>query len=205
MMKPVISILIPHYNTPSGRRAVSLCVNKLLENTRTQNVDIVLHSARGNNFQIWNELARFARSDVLAFWCFDQYPAPGWDIAALTAYAPDTLVTIPNCESGFSPSHEANAVANFGMTPEQFDDRAFKEWAINTVRSDILSWQLPWLISRQAFLDLGGFPQFEFRSTEWEMTDKVFFDHWMGVGGKTVRAHTWVYHLMRWAYTGEER
>ena len=205
MSKPIMSILIPHYNTPAGRRTAVVCVDRLLENTRSQHVDIVLHSARGDNFQIWNDLAQAARSDVLALWCFDQYPAPGWDIAALNAYSPTTLVTIPNCENGFSPSHEANAVASFGMSPEAFDRSAFDTWAMDATRNNVLCWQFPWIINRDAFLDLGGFPKFEFRSQAWEMTDKAFFDKWLDAGYVTERAYTWVYHLMRWAYTGDTR
>lgn len=194
------TICLPHLHTPTDIRALRVALDTIVRHTR-HDYELLLDAHDGGSgiFTSFNRLACMATTDWLVFTASDQFVSPDWDEALWDARADDRLVIGGLVESGFMLVAEQNLERNFGMSPETYDERGFNAYAAQRPALPRMeAWVMPWLIHRQAFLDMGGFVQ----ST---VADIVFFQRWQQAGKHWTRAESYSYHLMVWTSTGATR
>lgn len=107
----------------------------------------------------WNRGASLAKSDWLVFATDDQYFAPHWDSALVACWRPQRLVAGRLVEPGLIPVWETNIKKNFGLTPDEFQEKEFIAWCEERGET---GWEeggffIPLLLSRADFTKLGGF------------------------------------------------
>jgi len=206
LRRPEFSVLIPHYAVDYGRRTLRTCLDCLMDNT-TAHYELIVYgnSAGGDLYQIFNDMAQRAGSEWIVPLMYDEYVQPGWDIPALEYRAPDILWGFNIAECGYEPVNSLNTRVDFGGTPETFQRHAFETWAMTAPVSSEFLWIFPWFMSREAFVDLGGFPKRRLDDTEWGLSDMLFCRTWVEAGGQVGRLPAWAYHLQRWSLTGDGR
>jgi hypothetical protein len=197
---PDFSILIPHHHTAVDRRALRVALDTIIRHTVHDYELIIQAQCGGNAYPPWNAMARAATSDWLLFTVTDQFVTPGWDEPLWDARGPDVLVVGGLVESGFRAVAAQNLEGNFGLSPETYDEAAFNTYAATKpALPTVEAWVTPWLINRQAFLDIGGF------DVHPTISDLRFFQRWLGAGKTWKRVPSYSYHLMNWNATGADR
>lgn len=206
MKLPEFSVLIPHHATPTGRRTLRTCLDCLMDNTTAHYELIVYGNSDGADlYQIYNDMAARASSKWIMPLMYDEYVQPGWDIPALEYRAEHILWGFNIAEPGYEPVNGLNARVDFGAAPETFERQRFETWAMNAPVSSEFLWIFPWFLSREMFLDNGGFPKRQFDDPEWGLSDMLFCRKWVEGGLQVGRLPAWCYHLGRWTLTGERR
>lgn len=207
MKKPEFSVLVPHYAVDFGRRTLRTCLDCLMDNTVNHYELMVYGNSEGGDlYQIYNDMARRASAEWLMLLMYDEYLQPGWDKPAMEQRSRDTLWAFGVVEAGYEPVHHLNIQADLGGSPETFQRQRFEQWASSyPAPPPGFLWIFPWLIHREAFLDLGGFDAYSRESGEWNMTDMFFYRKWEAAGNKVGRLPSWCYHLQRWSLTGDKR
>lgn len=199
---PDLSILIPHYHSANGNRALAATLPHLIKHT-TLSYELIVTAHHEREFIAWNSMATRAASEWLVFMVSDQFVAPGWDIALWTARGRDTLAMLTVVESGYCPTPDFALTRDFGMTPDTFDAAGFCDYAAQRPEApDVESWAFPWLIHRSAFWEAGGF---ELDRLSGNLTDMFFWRRFQEYGGKALRVPGYSYHLAAWTLTGEAR
>lgn len=199
---PDVSILIPHYHSDTGARALKAILPVLVDNT-TLNYELVIRAHREREFIAWNDMARHAAAEWLILAVSDQFVAPGWDVALWSEREAHTIVTMNVVESGYYPTPDFSLVQDFGRTPETFERAAFEAWVSDAPPApDFEAWAFPWLIHRDAFLGFGSFPLHRLDS---QMTEMYFWQDWKLAGNAVKRVNGYAYHLVAWTLTGEDR
>ena len=196
MIAPAFTVCIPHYHAPQYTRALNVCLTCLAENT-VADYDLLVYAQHDEPYGAFNRMAEQARTEYLMFLSTDQFVQPAWDVIAMQYASPSVLLAFGIVESGYSPSHEANEVMDFGQTPEAYQRTAFEAYASEHTPLDVLTWAFPYFVNRDAFLRV-RFPAYPFLSSSWMVSDKLFFDAWLDAGNTTRRIPAYVYHLMRW-------
>lgn len=206
MRSPEFSILIPHYAVDYGRRTLRTCLDCLMDNTASHYELLVYGNSEGGDlYQIFNDLAARASAEWIVPLMYDEFVQPEWDRVALENKHPAILWSFNIVEPGYEPVNHLNRQMDFGSTPETFERHAFETWTLNAPTTHEFLWIFPWFLSREAFLDQGGFPKRDLKEPEWGLSDMRFCEQWVANGGQIGRLPAWCYHLGRWSLTGHSR
>lgn|SRR5574341_76235 len=204
MLKPQISILLPHLRNPINDRALHVCLECLMDNTDVDYELIVeAVSVRRDIYPVCNSMAYRANADYIIFHNSDVFVGPGWARPMLESAAPDTIVTGVIAECGAIGVADRNVQVDFGMTPETFDRAAFEGW-IGQQPSEIegIGWYFPSLHNRDSFLARGGF-QTKAAGFPVEPVDAAYWDEWIADGLQIKRVASYCYHLQNYSGVGE--
>lgn len=199
---PDLSILIPHYHTALGDRALCATLPHLVQHT-TLEYELIVTAHREREFIAWNDMAYRARAEWLVLMVTDVFVAPGWDVALWDARERDRLVTMTLIESGYMLPADFSLAQDFGRTPETFDAEGFAEYAATCPEPpDKPCWNFPWLIHKDTFLRMGSFRLDRLDS---QMTELYYYNDWQAAGRQVARVPSYGYHLGAWTLTGEGR
>lgn len=124
-------------------------------------------------YRAWNEGVLNAPTQWVVMLNTDMWPADGWLDALMRVkhvgpQSPDEPLrhkTVPTSllvESGRLPSAMPEHVRNFGRTPDEFDRKAFAEYADNNKACYAIEpgrLYMPILVDRQEFFDVGAYPE----------------------------------------------
>jgi hypothetical protein len=200
---PSVSVVLPHYNTPSATRALNVCLRTLAENT-PMDYELILTAHKRREFFAYNSAAARAAGEWIVFSCTDMFFAPGWCDWLSGDLDPDTALLLSVVESGAQhPVAEQAIAGHFGHTPETFDRSGFEAFAASTpLAKEVFGWGFPLAVNRQRFLDVGGFP---LEHVHDNAADLEFMTYWMRAGLKQRRVPYYVYHLCKWTLSGEGR
>jgi hypothetical protein len=200
---PSITVVLPHYNTPSATRALNVCLRTLIEHT-PMDYELILTAHKRREFFAYNSAAARAAGEWIVFSCTDMFFAPGWCDWLSGDLDPDTALLLSVVESGAQhPVAEQAIAGHFGHTPETFDRSGFEAFAASTpLAKEVFGWGFPLAVNRQRFLDVGGFP---LEHVHDNTADIDFMTYWMRAGLKQRRVPHYVYHLCKWTLSGEGR
>jgi len=198
-----LSVLLPHYNTPSATRALTVCLKVLAENTPID-YEVMLTAHKRREFFAYNSMAARAAGEWLVFSCTDMFFAPDWWRWIEGELCADTAMLLTVVEpAADGPVAEQSIEAEFGRTPETFDRGGFEAFAAGSPRAkDVWGWGFPLIVNRQRFLDVGGFP---LERVDNNFADIEFLQAWEREGFQQRRIPHYVYHLCKWTLTGEGR
>lgn len=200
MIKPAVSILIPHLAGPENDKALRICLDCLIANTSVV-YELIIDTTRGGVYSFINRMARAASADWIVFLNSDVFMAPNWAQPMLDAAEPNKIVSGVIVECGAIGVNTANVHRNFGMRPETFQRAEFEQWvAESAVSLSGDGWYFPSLHNREAFLDMGGFD-----TTLGEFPvplDIDYWNRWKQRGGSIQRVPSFCYHLQN--YSNEE-
>lgn len=201
------TVILPHLRNPGNDRALLLAVDMLLANT-THDFTLLVDAVRGGNlYATVNRMMAEASTEYVAYWSSDMFPAPGWDAPMLALAAPDVIVTNVLVEPGVIGMHPDNVHRDFGRKPESFRRAEFEAWAAHDAPVPSgWGWYAPYLISRQAFLDAGGFrTDLPGDHQGFTPADQLFFEQWQASGKRIQRARSFTYHLQRFSEVDEQQ
>lgn len=199
------TILLPHRRNPGNNRALKVALECIQDNTITPNFLLNLDCAVDEPlYERINRMVQQASTDCVIYWSSDMFPAPGWDKAMLDVWNKDTIVTNVVVEPGVIGVHPDNLEADFGRLPETFARQAFEDWCINAP-VPLRYWFAPYMVSRSAFLDIGGLQtNLAGDGDGFSPADVVFFEQWLASGRNIVRARSFLYHLQRYSQVHEQ-
>jgi glycosyltransferase involved in cell wall biosynthesis len=133
----------------------------------------------------WNKGAKHAKGEYLVFATDDQYFAPGWDDALLSAYQPKRLVAGQLVEPGIIPVWRTNIQADFGTTPADFAEADFITWCAKQSAHGFKTdgFFIPLLMHRRDFAQLGPYPtEGQFGTQSAVSNDDHFIKHALRLG-----------------------
>lgn len=199
---PDLSIIVPSLHITTSARALKVFLSCLVDNTSTAYELLLSSHDDKDTYVSFNELASQARGKYLALLNDDIFMSPGWDTAFMEQAKADRLLIGCLVESGIKPVHPAYAKHDYGTTPEEFQRESFEKAIArhNYKINNVPIWGVPWLVEREAFLDLGGFETKWIGKTEGYSLDQRFYDKWRDLGLETLRVGAWGYHLMSWSF-----
>lgn len=200
---PSLSIILPHYNTPSATRALNVCLRTLTENT-PMDYELILTAHKRREFFAYNSAAARAAGEWVVFSCTDMFFAPNWWRWIDGSLDPNTALLLSVVEpAADGPVAEQAIEAEFGRTPETFNRAGFEAFAASTpLAKPVWGWGFPLIVNRQRFLDVGGFP---LERVNANFADIEFLQAWEREGFQQRRIPHYVYHLCKWTLTGEGR
>lgn len=210
MTQPLVSILLPHLREPENDKALQIAVDTLIAHTDLD-YELIIEgvSERRDIYPVINAMAGRAISDWIVFWNSDVFAAPNWIQPLYEARAVDRIVSPVMVECGAIGVSERNIHKDFGMTPDTYRRTDFEqwvkdgaEWSINWIEGD-RAWYFPSLLSRERFLDLGGFDS-SFGQFPFDPVDIHFWNTWEAHQGVFKRARSWVYHLQNYSAESEQ-
>lgn len=206
MIKPLVSVLIPHLREPENDRALQICLQTLVENTSVD-YELIIEAvaSRRDIYPVCNSMAQRAKADYIVFHNSDVFMAPGWAEPMLFEANPDTIVAGVIVECGAIGVATANVWLDFGMTPDSFDRPGFERWVreIGHVPAGD-GWYFPSLHPRQAFLDMGGFDSSR-GGFMVQPSDEDYWNAWRAAGKRVVRVPSFCYHLQNYSTTSEQQ
>lgn len=197
---PDCTIIIPHKPTHLNDEALELNIKMLLRHTNVSYELIIDNECPKDPYQIWNETAKVARSDILIFTNTDVLFGPGWDVLACSVN-PNTIVTGYLVEAGNIGVAPENIPFDFGKTPTTFDMHEFEDYvrrkiahveAGNLVKEE-RGWFMPCAMNKDWFNSVGGFPtELGFPNPN----DAIFWDRCIAeYGTKLLRVPSYAYHF----------
>lgn len=208
MASPVISILLPHLRTPFNDAALKVALECLVDNTALD-YELVIEAVqeRRDIYRVLNAMAQRAMGEWIVFHNSDVFVAPGWLEPLYEARDVDAIVSPVMVESGAIGVAPVNLARNYGMTPQSFRREAFEAWVAGGgempgVPDGVRRWYFPSLLSRQSFLDMGGFDTAR-GSFPADPLDIWYWDKWEAAGKTFRAARSFVYHLQGFTNPGE--
>lgn len=203
----IFTVILPHKRNAGNDAALSICMDMLKANTASPDFEIIISCAVDRSlFPAIDRMIRQAETEYIVFWNSDMFPAPNWDTVMLQHAAYDTIVNPILVEPGVMGIHPDNVEWDFGRRPDTFRRQDFETWA-QQASSPVPSGEgffAPYLMSRQRYLDLGGFDlSGDLRG--FVQRDIDFYAKHKANGGKVVRARTYVYHLQRYSEIAEQQ
>jgi hypothetical protein len=160
-MNPVLSIIIPHKNTPMNDKALMLNLASLIDNTYYSFELIVDTECPKDPYKIWNEVSEHARGDILIFTNSDVIMGPGWDKPFALHIQDNAIVTGYLLEPGNVGVAAQNIQIDFGRNPDQFEMSLFEKWVLPRIDptwvTEERGWYMPCAMKREWFMSTGGF------------------------------------------------
>lgn len=204
MIRPEVSILIPHLRNPANDKALAIALACILDNTLVD-YELLISADTGNDvYALYNQMAAQARAEWIVFSNSDVFFAPGWAQPMLDEAEPDTIVAGVLVECGAIGVHVQNHQRSFGMLPATFDRQAFEQWCVNS--PEIPSgegWYMPSLHHRETFLSVGGFDTSKGRFPVDEL-DTLYWQAWRESGRKVRRVKSFAAHLQNFSNPDEQ-
>lgn len=195
MPSPSLSILIPHYSTPSCDAALNLCIQMFRENTSCKNYELIVVHGFSDPYVFWNEYADHAQSNNLVFFNNDMLPAPGWDEFMLKHVTDNTLVMGYLIEPGVISPAPQNIHRDFGRTPNSFRRREFEEFCraheVPEVTQE-MGWYMPVMLTLPFFAKMGKYPTIPPFP---HPNDIAFWNHCESRGAELRRVRSFAYHF----------
>lgn len=210
-MPPQMTIILPHKNNPGNNAALSICIDTLMANTRSEFNLLVSAAYNQPLFPAIDRLIRQSQTDVIVFWNSDMFPAPGWDEPMLEQFHYNTIVTNIVTEPGAIGIFTDNVEWDFGRKPETFRRADFEAWATSG-HAPVPSgegWYAPYMMSQQRYLDIGGIDldASDVKASDGFNTrplDIDMFNKHKRLGGFVRRAVSYVYHLQHFSEPEEQ-
>lgn len=205
MIHPALSILLPHLRTPANDAALNVALDCIVANTGVDYELIIQADAeRSDVYTICNDMAARAAAEWIVFSNSDVFFAPGWAPPLLALAATNTIVAGTLVECGAIGVNERNIHKDFGMRPETFQRAAFEDYVSEKpTPPDGFGWFFPSLHHRNTFLSYGGFDTL--RGGFPTPLDSLYWDRWLAMGHKVVRAPgSYAYHLQNWSNAEEQ-
>lgn len=201
---PAFTILLPHRRNHGNDKALSIALDCLFTNTRSDFHLIIDAATDEPLYPRINRMVEQANTDCVVYWSSDMFAGPDWDHPMLSIFDKDSIVTNVLVEPGVIGVHPANLKENFGTTPETFKRKEFEAWCKNAPLPEQY-WYAPWMMSRESFLEHGSF-ETDLMGDHHGFTsaDTVFFDNWKFRGKQIKRARSFVYHLQRYSQVDEQ-
>lgn len=205
-MTAQFTVILPHKRNLGNDKALSICLDMLKANTVSADFELIISAAYDRPlFPAIDRMFRQAETEYIVFWNSDMFPAPRWDEAMLQRAAYDTIVNPVLVEPGVMSMYPENFERDFGRKPETFRRDEFEAWSQSDDAPvpDGEGFFAPYMMSRQRYLDLGGFDLsgdlggFVSRDIDLYATHKAN-------GGRVVRAKAYVYHLQRYSEIAEQ-
>jgi len=145
---------------------------------------------------LYDRLIATATNDIVMIWHNDMYAAKDMDKEVLRILKPKTVVSVTRIEPPLHPDGPEKIIMNFGIEPEEFNEKRFLEFAddrgtYNT--GDTQGMFAPWAIYKEDFLAIGGHdPLYAPQSRE----DSDIFNRFLLAGYKSIQTwETYVYHM----------
>jgi len=200
-MTAAFTIILPHKRNPGNDRALSLCIDLLLDNTVNDFILLVDAAVDSAHDPRVNTMFEQAPTDCCVYWNSDMFAAPDWDVPMLACWDQDTLVNNTLVEPGMISMFGGNAKANFGRTPDEFNREQFEAWCKGPDRTaGGVGWYAPYMISRERFFEIGGLD-----TAIAAGADIALFERWQEHGYDLVRApNSFTYHLQKWSDEAEQ-
>lgn len=112
-------------------------------------------------YRAWNYGAANCPTDFLIFVNSDMAYSPGWLDALLPEFDRNTIPCSRLVESGKMPSGEYGISMNFGQRVQDYNEKAFLNYAEIVKTRDIAvgGLYMPCLFSRKDFIESGGYPE----------------------------------------------
>jgi len=158
---PDLSILLPHKPGLSNDKALKLAIDSIIKYTPVYSYELLIdNTTPGDPYQIWNEMAKMARGEILVFTNSDVIFAPGWDMMALYT-VPNVIVTGYIVEPGNIGVAPVNITRDFGKHPDNFRESEFHTFINKHGALEVKTergWYMPCTMQREWFLTTGGFP-----------------------------------------------
>lgn len=208
MATPDVSILLPHLREPENNQALKIALDCIVSHT-SMDYELVMEAVetRRDIYTVINRMAARAHGEWIVPHNSDVFVGPGWLEPMYALRDANAIVSPVMVECGAIGVAPVNLPKDFGKSPQSFRRDAFEDWVraggeMPGIPGDVRRWYFPSLLSRQAFLDMGGFDttrgQFPY-----DPLDIWFWDQWEA-SGKTFRAaQSWVYHLQGYSNEGE--
>lgn len=203
-MTAQFTVILPHKRNPGNNEALSICLNMLQANTDSADFELLISCAVDRPlFPAIDRLFRQAETEYIVYWNSDMFPATHWDTAMLELAAYDVIVNPVLVEPGVMGIYPENVQMDFGRTPERFQQDEFEEWAKSGPVPPGEGFFAPYLMSRQRYLDLGGF-DLSGDLSGFVPRDIDLYNAHKANGGKVLRAGAFVYHLQRYSEVSEQ-
>ena len=205
-MTAAFTVILPHRRNPGNDAAYAIALATLTANTVNE---FALISDLAHDAPLYprvNAMIEAAYTDGVCYWASDTFAAPAWDVPMLQAWDENTIVTNILVEPGAIGMSGQNKEMDFGRKPEAFRRAEFEAWAASAEMRAGEGWFCPYMISRRAFLDMGGLQDAGLAPDMHGFTgaDELFFERWKASGRRVVRAHSFAYHLQRFSQVDEQ-
>jgi glycosyltransferase involved in cell wall biosynthesis len=135
-------------------------------------------------------------TDIFMIYHADMYAAKEMDKEVLRLLKPQTVVSVTRIEPPLHPEGPEKIIMNFGIEPEEFNEKRFLKYADNRAAYSIENTQgmfAPWAIYKEDFVKIGGHdPLFAPQSRE----DSDAFNRFLLAGYEPIQTwDTFVYHM----------
>lgn len=201
------TVILPHKRNLGNDRALSVALDCLFTNTVNEFHLLMDVAYNQPLYPRINRMVEQAHTDCIVYWCSDLFAAKAWDVPMLALYTPDTFVTGIVVEPGVMGINPKNVEEDFGRKPETFRLADFEAFAEARTRiPDGIGFPAPYMVSRKAFLELGGMEDGLAGDHQgFTPADVRFMERWQQSGRKVVRAVSYVYHLQRYSELAEQQ
>lgn len=200
-MKTGISILIPHKTTPLNDAALSLNLSMLYENTRTDNLEVLIMREKKDPYVLWNEYAQKAKHEHLVFSNSDVLFAKNWDVYFQKHVNDNSIVTGYLVECGVIGVASQNIAKNFGTQCASFDRMAFENFCATHPVPEVKEergWYMPCIMTKTFFSKMGMFKtELPFPNPN----DSIFWEHCIANGATLTRVKSFAYHFQNLSNT----
>lgn len=114
-------------------------------------------------YRAWNRGVREAKTSAVIMLNSDMYGSDSWidELVSSKCMTPFSVPTSLLVESGRIPSAMPEHVMDFGLSPDTFKAKAFRDHAAELRQLDSTETgrlYMPILVDRQEFFDIGGYP-----------------------------------------------
>jgi hypothetical protein len=204
-MTAAFTIVLPHRRNAGNDAALAIALSTLMANTVNEFALLIDAAHDAPLYPRVNAMIDAAYTDCVVYWASDTFAAPAWDVPMLAAWDTNTIVTNILVEPGVIGMSAENRHMDFGRRPETFRRAEFEAWAATAEMRSGEGWYCPYMVSRSAFLDMGGLG--DTRTIDhhgFTDADIVFFDRWKASGRRVVRARSFAYHLQRYSQVDEQ-
>lgn len=203
-MTQAFTIILPHRRNPGNDAALQVCIDSLHRNT-VNDFELLISSATDRPlFPAIDRLYRQCETDCMVYWNSDMFAAPAWDVPMLEKWAYDVIVNPVLVEPGVMGIYPENVLMDFGRKPSTFRAAEFDQWSLRAPMPGGEGFFAPYMISKQRYLDLGGF-DLSGDLSGFVPRDMEFYAKHKANGGKVVRARSFVFHLQRFSEISEQQ
>lgn len=145
---------------------------------------------------LYDELIEKATNDIVMIYHNDMYAAKDMDKEVLRLLKPKTVVSVTRIEPPLHPEGPEKIVMNFGIEPEEFNEKRFLKYADDKgtyFTENTQGMFAPWVIYKADFLAIGGHdPLYAPQSRE----DSDIFNRFLLAGYTPIQTwETFVYHM----------
>ncbi|MDP1712228.1 MAG: glycosyltransferase family A protein [Candidatus Nanopelagicaceae bacterium] len=203
----MLSIIIPHKNTPQNNEALELAKRSIRENTRCKYELMIITDPPGcpgqDPYNLWNVHVPKAQYENIIFSNSDVVFGPGWDTCFVKYAGDNRILTQFLVEPGFIGVSLHNIKQDWGVRPSNFQYTTFCNW-VRTVTPQVpeieekMGHHMPSLVLKSFFLRMGGF---QCAKPFPHSNDQTFFNTCRSHGAKIYKVRSFAYHFQQLSRT----